>query len=587
MNWRDLLLLFLLGWIAVTLIGAFQPAPGYMDADYYYATGLQLAAGRGFIEPFLWNYLDDPAGLPHPSHAYWMPLASLLAAILPALFGPVSWFAARLPFFLAAACLPPLTAALAFSLTSRRSLALTSGLLAVFSGLYLPFLATTDTFGLYMLFGGIFSLLISRASSSPLPSSSLPSSPLPSSPLPSSPLPSSPLPSSLPSYPLPSSLPSSPLPSSLPSSPLPSSLLTSSSSSPSIFSRFTFPFLLGLLVGLLHLSRADGLLWLLIACMAAIFVLPKPPARRVLFTFSFLLFTLLGYFLPMAPWFARNHAAFGAFLAPGGSKMLWLTHYDQIFSYPSSGLTFDAWWSAGLGELLRARLWALGLNAANTLTVQGGIFLFPLIVIGVWQMRRNRTVQLALLAWGMTLGVMTLVFPFAGARGGYFHSGAALQPVWWALAPLGLERVLEWGRARRGWDLAQARPFFTAALVGLAIFLTALSLALRLPDWGEENDAYNQISEYLAAQALPDDTVVIVANPPGFYLASGNPAIVVPACDPQTLLDLARRYQAGYLILEPGSVPAALMPVYENPQHFPGLTYLGEVEGARLYVIRP
>jgi hypothetical protein len=542
MNRRDVLLLTLLGLIAVILVGAFQVSPGYMDADYYYATGLQLAAGRGFTEPFLWNYLDDPAGLPHPSHAYWMPLASLLAAIVPALFGPVSWFAARWPFFLAAACLPPLTAALAYSLTSRRSVALTSGLLAVFSGLYLSFLATTDTFGLYMLFGGLFFLLVARASSR-------------------------------------------------------------SSSSPSPFSLFTFPFLLGLLAGLMHLSRADGLLWLILALLAvllhfnsapsssrsllAFFSSLFPSSRSLFSALCSLLSALLGYFLVMAPWFARNHAVFGAFLAPGGSKMLWLTHYDQIFSYPSSGLTFGAWWSSGLGEILRARLWALGLNAANTLTVQGGIFLLPLIVIGVWQMRRNRTVQLALLAWGMTLGVMTLVFPFAGARGGYFHSGAALQPVWWALAPLGLERVLEWGRARRGWDMSQARPFFTAALVALAVFLTAISLALRLPGWGEENYAYNQIGKTLAAQGMPDDAVVIVANPPGFYLASGNPAIVIPACDPQTLLVLARRYRAGYLVLEQGSVPDALTPVYEDPQHFAGLTYLGEVEGARLYVIRP
>ena len=39
--------------------------PGYTDA-YYYAVGArQLHAGRGFTEPFVWNYLDPPAALPH------------------------------------------------------------------------------------------------------------------------------------------------------------------------------------------------------------------------------------------------------------------------------------------------------------------------------------------------------------------------------------------------------------------------------------------------------------------------------------------------------------------------------------------
>ena len=86
MTWRQYLLLALLGLAAVTFVAALQPSPGYMDADYYYAGGLQLVNCHGFTEPYLWNYLDDPAGLPHHSHAYWMPLASLLAAAAAALF---------------------------------------------------------------------------------------------------------------------------------------------------------------------------------------------------------------------------------------------------------------------------------------------------------------------------------------------------------------------------------------------------------------------------------------------------------------------------------------------------------------------
>ena len=74
MTWRIYALLFLLGFSVVFGVAQFQSSPGYMDADYYYATGLVLAEGQGFTEPFLWNYLDNPSGLPHPSHAYWMPM---------------------------------------------------------------------------------------------------------------------------------------------------------------------------------------------------------------------------------------------------------------------------------------------------------------------------------------------------------------------------------------------------------------------------------------------------------------------------------------------------------------------------------
>lgn len=166
MTWRHYFLLAVLGFAVASAVAAIQPSPGYLDADYYFSGGMQLAEGHGFSEPYLWNYLDDPAGLPHPSNAYWMPLASLLVAAGSVILGSASWFASRVGFLLVAALVPPVTAALAWSFSSRRELALTSGFLAVFSAFYLPFLPITDTFGLYMLFGGLIFLVLNRKPSS-------------------------------------------------------------------------------------------------------------------------------------------------------------------------------------------------------------------------------------------------------------------------------------------------------------------------------------------------------------------------------------------------------------------------------------
>jgi hypothetical protein len=52
--------------ILFCILGRLQPVPGYMDAEYYYAGAIRLHEGYGFTQPFLWNYLDEPAGLPHP-----------------------------------------------------------------------------------------------------------------------------------------------------------------------------------------------------------------------------------------------------------------------------------------------------------------------------------------------------------------------------------------------------------------------------------------------------------------------------------------------------------------------------------------
>jgi hypothetical protein len=77
----------------------------------------------------------------------------------------------------------------------------------------------------------------------------------------------------------------------------------------------------------------------------------------------------------------------------------------------------------------------------------------------------------------------------------------------------------------------------------------------------------------------------MIANPPCFNLESGNPAIAIPDGNVRTALSAARQYHAVYMILEAGSVPAGLLTVYENPQGQSDLTYLGEIEHARIFLI--
>jgi hypothetical protein len=521
MTWRQFLLLGFLGLVVAGAVAAFEPAPGYMDADYYAAVGARLASGQGFSEPYLWNYLDNPAGLPHPSNAYWMPLASLLVAAGATLFASGSWLAARSGFLLVAACIPPLTTALAFSLTSHRNLAFVSGLLAVFSMFYLPFLPTTDTFGLYLLLGGVFFLTLNRK-------------PFPFKPL-----------------------------------------------------------ALGLLAGLMHLTRADGLLWLLVALLAVVFFEARPSAKTLSARLQSILLCLVGYAVVMGPWMARNLSVFGTALAPGGARSLWLTTYDQLFSYPAGQINFASWWQSGLTAILKARMWALGLNLANTLAMQGEMFVLPLIGIGIWVLRRERVIQVAGLAWCLTLAAMTLAFPFAGARGGFIHSGAAVQMVWWAVAPVGLDQLIVWVTRWRGWK-ERARTVFQVLLVAGVALVSAVIVAGRLigagngaQPWGRESTAYRKIGAFLETKGAPGDAVVVVANPPGFNLAAGFASIVVPDGDAATVRALARRYGARYLVLEKGSTPNGLLQVYDHPGSFAGLTMLGEVEAARVFLVQP
>jgi hypothetical protein len=225
--------------------------------------------------------------------------------------------------------------------------------------------------------------------------------------------------------------------------------------------------------------------------------------------------------------------------------------------------------------------------------VQAEVILLPLVGLGLWYLRKNRRVQLACVAWLCIFAAMTLAFPFAGARGGFFHSGASLQTVWWALAPIGLDRIIAWGSRVRAWDTVRSNRVFSVGLVAGVVLLTVVIVYVRVLGgggsllWGQENNAYNQISKVLVSDGMTAQSTVMVANPPGFFLASGNPAIALPDGDVHTLLSVATRYGANFVILEAGSIPVGLNAVYKNPEGWVGLKFLGYMEAARVFLIEP
>lgn len=519
MSRRTYTLLFVLGLGVNFGIASLQALPGYLDSDYYFVGGLQLVEGKGFTEPFLWNYLDDPNGLPHPSHTYWLPLSSMLAAISMFVTGRYTYAAARLIFILLAACIPPLTARLSLDITGRRDLALTSGLLAVFSVYYAPFLPVTDNYAPFMLLGGLIFLLIKKE-------------------------------------------------------------------------RWWAFLLMGLLAGLMNLARSDGLLWLGLLGLLALWQsvgTDKSIKNKIQSFVIFGVLIVLGYSLVMAPWYARNLSVFGSPMAPGGSRILWLTNYNDTFAFPADQVNIDAWLEAGWGAALKVRLWALGMNAMNAFAAQGGILLFPFILAGYWAVRSDIRARLAGVGWLILLVVMILVFPFTGARGGFFHAGAAFQTLWWALAPLGLARLTDALYRRNILTAKHAGTVFQGLLVVVCVLLTFVIVQVRIlqPGWQPEEELYVEVEQFLVEVGAAPDEIAIVRNPAGYYIVSGRPTIVMPPGGPDTILALAAHYGASYFVLEPGGILEEYQGLYERFEVNPGLEYLGEVEDARIYALHP
>lgn len=508
MSYRPYLILFFIALVLQIAVSRLQTVPGYLDADYYFAGGMQLALGNGFTEPYIWNYLDDPAGIPHPSHGYWLPLASIVSALGMWLTGQTTYEAGSLFFILLSALVPPLTFALSHRFFQNTAFAWTSGILAVFPVFHLPFLPVPDNYAIFMLAGGLIFLLADR----PRPW-----------------------------------------------------------------------FWMGILAGLMSLARSDGLLWL-----ALIFILILWRVRDEKLSFASLVqfasLAFLGFILVMGPWYARNLGVFGSIMSPAGSRALWVTSYDETFIYPASKLTFDSWLESGWSEILKVRWWAFTTNLQSVIAAQGHLVLFPFIVIGMFIMRKDRRAQVGLLAWLILFLVMTLIFPFAGVRGSFFHAGAALQPLFWVLSPFALERVVAWARSK-GRFTDHAYVVFRIALIQIVVMLSAWVVWVRViqTGWEEGELSYPAVEQFLVENGAQPGEPVMVLNSPGYYIMTGRPAYAQPYGDVKTLLEVARRYDIQYYAFEARGRLDLVADLYDNPQSYPQLEYIGEVDDTRIF----
>jgi hypothetical protein len=487
-----------------------------MDSDYYFAGGLRLVQGQGFTETYLWNYLDNPQSLPHPSNGYWFPFASIVAAAGMFLTGQQTFEAARLGFILIAALVPPITALLSFRITSQRAIALAAGLLAIFSGYHAPFMPTTDNFGLFMLLGGLFFLILPRGG------------------------------------------------------------------------RFA-PFFLGLVVGLMNLSRVDGIIWFVMGAGGLfLFWLETRPRSGIGSLFLPILFFVVGYGLVMGPWMARNLSIWGTPLTPAGGNVIWLTRYDDTFAWPASRINFQNWMAAGWRSALEGRLEALKLNSINAIGAQAGFLLFPFILIGLWSLRKDLRIRLAAFSWLALFGVMSIIFPFAGSRGSFFHAGAALQPVWFTGAVVGVNVLVGMARARGRFTPAAPRVFRFALVLMMAVLTISLAyISIIENDWNQFRRTYDRVEQMLVQNGAKPADAVIVANSPGYFVASGRSALIVPDEKLESVRALAHQFGARFLVLEKTYYTDPMIPVYKNPENQPGLTYLGEFDDVRIFEINP
>ena len=528
MSKKESLILFVVSLIFFSALAALQTVPGYMDAEYYFGQAINFSQGHGFQEYFIWNYLNDPAGIPAVGFTFWLPLTSFIASIGLWASKTTDFFMARMMFILLAACIPVITADIASHFVSSKRVGWLAGGLALFSGFYLPYLTITDNFTPFMVLGGLFFLLVIK-------------------------------------------------------------ITTKTAENKNKILHFMF---LGMVAGLMTLTRSEGLLWLA-GGVLTVFLVARRDGWRVT---RFLIYSGIigaGFLICMVPWYVHNYSLFEGIYPPGNRLMFLMTRYDDLFLYPAGELTAGRWQASGLSSIFIDRMKAAGSNIQTLIATGADIFLFPLLIIGYWKNRRNNSV--IVFGWMilLTFVSMSFIFPYAGARGGFFHSLSSVQPLLWALIAAGLEIVIQWGVKRRNWMYNRAWWMFGVAIVLTAAALTGFimndkmihGLENEIP-WNDSQKAYQEIEMGLINQNIGLDETVMINNPPGFTLATGRQSVMIPTGGSGSVLAVCERFDISYLVVSDERQDVQNLLV-EDPVMADKFSLLFETSGSSVYEYQP
>jgi hypothetical protein len=484
-----------------------------MDASYYFATGKLIAAGQT-NEPFLWNYLNNPASASSPIFSYWMPLAGLLAGLPLTISGQATFSIARIPFILLAGMIPLLCLLFAQKFTQNKIIQWMSAAFGLLSGYYLPYVTITETFTPFMILGAIF-LLLSI------------------------------------------------------------SLLEAQTEN-----RLWKWLFLGMTAGAMHLCRADGIIWLGGAILVGLSSLVKKNWNTNLIPGRTLM-VFLGYLMLMAGWFIRNVVVYHAIFPIGSNLTLWMTEYNDLFRYPASVLSPERWFSTGIQNLFSVRWEALLTNLQSFIGIVGGIVLFPFLLVGLWKLRRQKAVGFAIFMFVALLFLMSFVFPFAGSRGGFFHSASAFQILFWAISAYGFEVSIYWIAAKRHWQVNKSIPLLGSTLVLVFAIISGLSITIKVvgltnlsPAWESATAKYQMLDQFLSQTIGDADSRVMINDSPGFYVATGRPAVQEANTSLPSVEEMFRKYEVKFLAIGKDHLPA-LDGLYESKSDLDHFIYTG------------
>jgi hypothetical protein len=489
------------------------PDAAYPDSYYYVDVARAIAAGHGLNVDFVWifaevgNKIPDPAVLPIPSNAHWLPLASFIQAPFISLLGPTA-FASALPMILIGSLAAPLTWLIARDAGARPLVALAAGVLSAVPGAATVFMAQPENFAILHPLVAATIWCTARGLKGDGRSFAI------------------------------------------------AGLLAGLAS----LARNDGVLLAGT-VGLVWL--ADRVRWWRArrGRRAWSHVEDRPPIGLLAGVLALGLFLLV-----MGPWWARQLLVFGS-ISPTSSNgaALWIRNiheWNSITAHPS----LASFLAQGPGPIIESRLAGLGSAVDNFVVFICSIVLLPFLVIGALARRRSFDFQPWFVYAFVAFAGATFLYPLHVPGGAFIHTAIGLAPHAAILSVEGILLVVGWiaGRRRR-WEEGTAGAVFAWGMVAIVAASSFVFARQVEAGWDAVRVPRQDLAAYLASPAAgpagAESARIMSIDAGGMKYFTGHPGVVSPDDPIETIEAVAKAYDIEWLVVERDDAARALGPV--------------------------
>ena len=506
---RTPLLLYALALVVRGVLIALYPDPGYPDSYYYVDVARAIASGQGLNVDFVWifaevgNKLPDPAVLPIPSNAHWLPLASLIQAPFVSILGPTA-FANALPGILIGSLAAPLTWLIARDAGARPLICAAAGVLSAIPGAVTAFLAQPENFALLHPLVAATLWLTARGLKGDGRSFAV------------------------------------------------AGLLAGLAT----LARNDGVLLAGA-VGLIWL--ADRVRWLRNRHGRRSWsrVDDRAPISIVAALGAFVLFMVV-----MGPWWARQIAVFGSISPTSSSGVaLWIrdiAEWNSLTAHPSLQSFLDQGWPA----IIASRLQGLTDATGSFVVMIASVVLLPFMLVGALARRHAKDFGPWFVYTFIAFAGATVLYPLHVPGGAFIHTAIGLAPHAAILSVEGILVVVGAVAGRRSsWREGTASSVFVWGMVAVVIASAVIFSRSVESGWDVTRQPRIALAAALQRLNVPADDRIMSIDAGGIKYWTGHPGVVSPDDPIEVIEAAARAYDIRWLVIERADAARALGPV--------------------------